>query len=336
MGPENMDWSKSEDIIQLLNAVRSDQENRSLTPTFSNIMWSTILSAYQCFHYPMAWCKFFYNNLLAQVKPPPKCAVYGEFVDHNKMTIARPIPLSQFKAVAKANSGTVNDLFMSIALRSLKRYAEKMQCETFQSGAINKCFKCGIASYRPMDTKGFAKELVQYATEGTNANKLDCVPFRVNLQQTDVSSIQSQFHSFKYGALRPQARHLFSILNAIPGGRRAQVEACKAIVLCTSNVRGPLRPIPIPMRAKVDGQDDGSYEIVDQAKDDKGSAEGRDGFTPIFFGMAVPVFFPINYTLISYNDYCRVGLITNSGSVEDPETLMQCFVDEWNEYNVNK
>ena len=127
-------------------------------------------------------------------------------------------------------------------------------------------------------------------------------------------------------------RQALQALGSIPGGRWAQVEAARTIVLMTSNVRGPSRPIPIPRRSKVDehGPEDGSYELVNKETNGK---EEREGFTPIFFGMAVPGLLPINFTLVSYNDLIRVGLITNVGSVEDPQVLMDCFVEEWNEYD---
>ena len=53
------------------------------------------------------------------------------------------------------------------------------------------------------------------------------------------------------------------------------------------------------------------------------------------FGMGVPGFLPISYTAVSYRDFIRIGLITNSGSIEDPEVLMKCFVVEWNEIGAN-
>lgn len=110
-------------------------------------------------------------------------------------------------------------------------------------------------------------------------------------------------------------------------------------VIATSNVRGPSRPIPIPKRPKVDDKEtddgkeestqDGRAEIVCEAT---GGKEDREGFVSTFFGMAAPGPLPIMFTIFSYNGYCRVGLITNEGTIEDPEVLMQCFMDEWKEY----
>ena len=323
-----MDWTKLEDISQLIDAVRSDEERELLKPTFPKIMWMAMLSLYTYLHYPVAWCTFFYHNLVARLRPPPKCAFFGEFGDHNKMAIARPIPLSKFKAVANFKEGTVNDLFMSLALGSLKRYARRKNCKVFQSGAADKFLKLGIANYRPIDSRRFAEELRQFAVDGTNANKLDLAPFSINLQNSDVKSVQGSFHGFKYGATRPLSRFVFKFLSAIPGARRAQLEAGRSIVLTTSNVRGPSKPIPIPRRPKENRTD--SLNEQSGQMDGKERKEEKEGFTPILFGMAVPGFLPINYTLMSYNGYCRVGLITNAGSVEDSEVLMQCFIDEWN------
>lgn len=104
------------------------------------------------------------------------------------MAMGRPIPTSKFVKVSKANRGTVNDLFMSIVLGSLRRYAA--DDPVFQSGAMDKFFQVGVANYRPTDAKGFAEELSQFATNGQNANKLDLVPFEVDMHHTDVLGIQ--------------------------------------------------------------------------------------------------------------------------------------------------
>ena len=189
----SMDWTNSDDILQLINAIRTDEEKRMSTLSFSNIMRWTALSVYKCFDYPWSWYTFMANNIRATLRPPPKCAFFGEFVSRSKMAIARPIPVSKFKSAAKSEGGTVNDLFMSIALKSLARYAVKMKCPVFGSGAADDIVKLGVASYRPVDAEGFANEVKQFAINGQNANQLDLVPFKVNMQRTDMQGVQKAF-----------------------------------------------------------------------------------------------------------------------------------------------
>jgi len=281
----------------------------------STILWRTL---YRYLHYPVALFNAVHTNLSMLLNPVPKCAFFGEFGDSNQMAIGRRLPVSTFKAVAHSHGGTVNDLFMAISIGSLRRYALKMECPVFASDSYGGHFsKVGIANHRPLKLKQLAGEIQQFAVDGTNANKLDIIPFRLNVKKVDVGSVQRAFNAIKYGAQQNVGRSISSSLGAIPGGRQAILEVLRDCPMMTSNVQGATRPIPIPKDpVNVDGQEE----------------DENDGFVHTYFGMAVPAFLPVNYTLVSYNDYIRVGLITNSGTFEDPKVLMQCFVEEWNEY----
>jgi len=56
-----------------------------------------------------------------------------------------------------------------------------------------------------------------------------------------------------------------------------------------------------------------------------------DGFVQILFGMGTGPMLH-NFTLMSYGESLRVGIIANCGNIEDPNILMQCFMEEWRQY----
>lgn len=235
------------------------------------------------------------------------CKFRGKFEFHTKAAVGRPIKLEEFKLIAKKYQATVNELFQAISLGSLKRYAVKYQCQVFNDDKFDGVYTAvGIVNRRPLSPVGFAKDLVKYASYGTNSNAIDFTPYYVNVKNAGVVEAQKSFSSIKYGYRPKVFRILSESMWNIPGGTRMLFEQlAKCVTIVTSNFQGPANLIPLPSKEYVSWM----------------------------FGMAVPAMLPLNFTLMTYNKHIRIGILVDNGSIEDPNLLLECFVEEWDSYN---
>ena len=135
-----------------------------------------------------------------------------------------------------------------------------------------------------------------------------------NLKTSNVHDVKQAFHSCKYGAGADILYSLGKTMSPKAMDDLFQAEKLKeGFVLASSNIRGPKRLLPTPTRTGTGTQRDG------------------DGFVQILFGMATgPMLY--NFTLMSYGDSLRIGVVANCGNIEDPNILMQCFMEEWRQY----
>ena len=206
----------------------------------------------------------------------------------------------------------------------MKRYALKYDCDTFNDDKFHGIYTAlGIVNRRGLSPKVFTKELKQYAIHGTNSNKLDFTPYYVNVKNAGIKEAQQSFSMIKYGYSPKAFRQLTDGISVIPGGTKFLfTELSKSVTIVTSNLQGPSELVPLPGKQKKDTDED--------RKEDERGVE----YVSWIFGMAVPAMLPLNFTLMTYNGHIRVGVLTESGSVEDPKLLMDCFIEEWNDYNV--
>ena len=272
---------------------------------------------YRFCHQPVAWCQFIHQTIKdaqSTSSPTPRCAFWGEFKNHHKMAIGRPIPISKFKKVAKFHGGNINDLFMTTSQGALRRYAERMNCPIFNSddfdGTVNHFIPI---SRRGHSTQSMIRNLREFAEIGVNANELAHGPLRADLKNANVPDVVKAFHGSKYGA---SADVMHALGNAMSPNMMAEIFKPEKLpetqpVLTTSNVHGPHQPLPIPIEA--------------------GTERDENGFVQILFGMASTPMLHI-FTLMSYGESLRVGIISNSGNIENPEILIQFFTEQCEEY----
>ena len=210
----------------------------------------------------------------------------------------------------------MNDLFQAISLQSLRRYATKYECPVFTDDKFNGLYTAvGIKNRRPLSPVKFAESLAEFAAYGTNSNSVDFTPYYVNVKNAGVKEAQRTFSKIKYGYTGKVFRKVSELGAVIPGGTRLIMEQlAKCATIVTSNLKGPADLIPLP--SKNEDKDNNTQEYVSW-----------------IYGMAVPAMLPLNFTLMTYKQHIRVGILTDNGSVQDPNLLMQCFVEEWDLYN---
>eukprot|EP01083_Nonionella_stella_P053504 141526_1 len=114
------------------------------------------------------------------VKPDPICSINGK-------NIAR----AEFKNIARAHGGTVNDLFLLLCSKAIKAYM-KLQNDTSDIVDIN---AVGIKSTRGFDT--LEDQFTEYCVRGAHANKLMYIPYSFPIQKCSMKLIQRRFAKIK-------------------------------------------------------------------------------------------------------------------------------------------
>ena len=56
---------------------------------------------YHYLHSPVAWIKFIFYSVELFIFAERDCEFRGEYQCHNQMAMSRPIPVNQFKSIAK-------------------------------------------------------------------------------------------------------------------------------------------------------------------------------------------------------------------------------------------
>lgn len=215
---------------------------------------------------------------------------------------------------------------MTLAFGACQRYAKKYECPIFNDDNFDGVFgKVGIINRRPLTPVKFAKELETFSKYGTNSNAIDFTPIYVSFKNVSIKQSQRSFAEIKYG-YRPQAiRSLMEIVvNTIPNGIDYLFsDFGNAVTLATSNLKGPSALIPVP-----------AYDNANEDKKEDDKVNNVNEYVSWLWGMGVPAMMPMSFTLLTYNKHVRIGVMTDAGSVKEPNKLMECFMEEWDQYNI--
>jgi hypothetical protein len=255
------------------------------------------------------------------------------------ISISPPIKVSEFRRVSHHYKGTVNDMFQTLCCNALENYAQRNNDILFNDPQFPAIYNMvGVVNRRPFGRQ-LESSLKEFALYGTNTNALEFTPFDVPLKETTVAQMQGAFKPVKYGYKPKCFRQLLELANTAPGGIKYVLqETGDASLACFSNFICP-NLIPIPNR-NGNGNNNSNTNTnnnnnanTDETEADDSSVEqvlfDRNSHIACTFGMAIPAMLPISFTLCTYNDCIRIGILTDTGSIDDPKEIIACLFEEY-------
>eukprot|EP01083_Nonionella_stella_P140344 430220_1 len=244
------------------------------------------------------------------IKPDPICSINGKkssWTGVDEWALGSPIPIDEFKNIAHAHGGTVNDFFLLLCSKAIKAYMQ-LQKDTSDIVDIN---AVGIKSTRGLDT--MEDQFMEYCVRGAHANQLMYIPYFLPIQKCSMELIQSRFAKVKYGLSGWWTMQLSRLLTLLPVFVLTHwiVAAGGATTFTSSNLIASEKPWPLP------------------AIDKKDTKDKRNTYVKCAFGQSTAGPANMNFTVVTYNGHIRLGVAAEIGSVSNTRLLMKCFMDQY-------